>query len=306
MTRPRPLAASVRARLTNHAKTHGETVQFVLLRYAIERLLYRLSQSASADRFILKGAMLFSVWADVPYRATGDLDLLGIGDSTAARLVETFRAVCETAVPPDGVEFLADSVRADQVREHDAYQGVRVMLEARLAGARLSVQIDIGFGDVIVPPAPHIAYPTLLEFPAPQLRAYPRETVVAEKFQTLVRFAALTSRMKDVYDLWALATLFGFEGRVLAEAIRATFTRRQTPVPQETPVALTPAFAADPTKQAQWSGFLRRTAMARTPDPLPLVLAQIREFVMPPTTAIAKGVAFEELWPPGGPWDARP
>ena len=250
--------------------------------------------------------MLFSVWADVPYRATGDLDLLGIGDSTAARLVETFRAVCETAVPPDGVEFLADSVRADQVREHDAYQGVRVMLEARLAGARLSVQIDIGFGDVIVPPAPHIAYPTLLEFPAPQLRAYPRETVVAEKFQTLVRFAALTSRMKDVYDLWALATLFGFEGRVLAEAIRATFTRRQTPVPQETPVALTPAFAADPTKQTQWSGFLRRTAMARTPDPLPLVLAQIRMFVMPPTVAIAKGVAFEEWWPSGGPWSTQP
>ena len=302
MTRPRHLAASVRARLTTHAKTQGETVQFVLLRYAIERLLYRLSQSAYADRFILKGAMLFSVWADVPYRATGDLDLLGIGDSTAARLVQTFRAVCETAVPPDGVEFLADSVRADQVREHDAYQGVRVMLEARLAGARLSVQIDVGFGDVIVPPAPHIAYPTLLEFPAPQLRAYPRETVVAEKFQTLVRFAALTSRMKDVYDLWALATLFGFEGRVLAEAIRATFTRRQTPVPQETPVALTPAFAADPTKQAQWSGFLRRTAMARTPDPLPLVLAQIQMFVMPPTVAIATGVAFEEWWAPGGPW----
>ena len=143
----------------------------MLLRYAIERLLYRLSQSAYADRFVLTGAMLFSVWAAVPYRATGDLDLLGVGASTAARLVETFRTVCETAVPPDGVEFLADTVRADQVREHDAYQGVRVTLEARLAGARLFVQVDIGFGDVIVPPAPRIAYP--------------RETVVAEKFQTL-------------------------------------------------------------------------------------------------------------------------
>lgn len=304
MTSPRHLAVSVRARLTNHAKAHGETVQFVLLRYAIERLLYRLSQSAYADRFILKGAMLFSVWADIPYRATGDLDLLGVGDSTAARLVEIFRAVCETVVPPDGVEFLADTVRADQVREHDAYQGVHVMLEARLAGARLFVQVDIGFGDVIVPPAPRIAYPTLLEFPAPQLRAYPRETVVAEKFQTLVRFAALTSRMKDLYDLWALATLFGFEGKVLAEAIRATFARRQTPIPQETPTALTPAFAADATKQAQWSGFLRRTAMSKTPDPFPLVLARIQTFVMPPTVAIAKGVSFEGWWPLGGPWSA--
>ena len=306
MTSRRHLAASVRARLTNHAKAHGETVQFVLLRYAIERLLYRLSQSAYADRFILKGAMLFSVWADVPYRATGDLDLLGVGDSTAARLVETFRTVCETTVPPDGVEFLADTVRADQVREHDAYQGVRVMLEARLAGARLSVQVDIGFGDVIVPLAPRIAYPTLLEFPAPQLRAYPRETVVAEKFQILVRFAALTSRMKDLYDLWALATLFGFEGRLVAEAIRATFARRQTPIPQETPAALAPEFAADLTKQAQWNGFLRRTAISRTPDPLPLVLAQIRTFVMPPTTAIAKGEPFEAQWLPGGPWNPQP
>lgn len=132
----------------------------MLLRYAIERLLYRLSQSAYADRFVLKGAMLFSVWAAVPYRATGDLDLLGVGDSTAARLVEIFKAVCETIVPPDGVEFLTHTVRADQVREHDAYQGVRVTLEARIAGARLFVQVDIGFGDVIVPPAPRIAYPS--------------------------------------------------------------------------------------------------------------------------------------------------
>ena len=192
------------------------------------------------------------------------------------------------------------------MREHDAYQGVRVALEARLAGARLFVQVDVGFGDVIVPSAPRIAYPTLLEFPAPQLRAYPRETVVAEKFQTLVRFAALTSRMKDLYDLWALATLFGFEGQVLAKAIRATFVRRQTPIPQETPAALTPAFAADPTKQTQWSGFLRRTAMSRTPDPLPLVLAQIGTFLMPPTTAIAKDVPFGEWWTPGGPWSTRP
>ena len=146
---------------------------------------------------------------------------------------------------------------------------------------------------MIVPPAPRIAYPRLLEFPAPQLRAYPRETVVAEKFQTLVRFTALTSRVKDLYDLWALATLLGFEGQVLAEAICGTFALRQTPIPQETPAALIPVFAADPTKQARWSGFLRRTAMWRTPDPLPLVLAQIRTFVTPPTTAIAKGESFE-------------
>jgi predicted nucleotidyltransferase component of viral defense system len=302
---PRNISASVRARLTSHAKARHANVQLVLLRYAIERLLYRLSRSEYADRFILKGAMLFNLWADAPYRATGDLDLLGYGDSAADRLVEIFQAVCATDVEPDGIEFLADTVRAEQARENEEYQGVRVTLEARIAGARLSVQVDIGFGDVIVPEAQSVEYPALLEFPAPRLRAYPRETVVAEKFQALVRFGALTSRMKDFYDLWAIATIFDFRGPVLAEAIRATFERRQTKLPLETPDALTAEFVENPTKQAQWHGFLQRTAIAMAPKPLPVVLAKIREFVMPPTTATGKGVTFEETWPPGGPWRAR-
>jgi len=301
----RNIAASVRARLTNRARARDENVQLVLLRYAIERLLYRLSQSEYADRFVLKGAMLFNLWADVPYRATGDLDLLGYGDSTAAKLVDTFKTVCATDVEPDGVEFLLDTVRAEQARENDEYQGVRVSLEARIAGARLHVHVDIGFGDVIVPEAQSIEYPALLEFPAPRLRAYPQETVVAEKFQAMVRFAVLTSRMKDFYDLWAIATIFDFQGPVLAEAIRATFERRQTNLPQETPGALTAEFADNATKQAQWQGFLRRTAISMAPEPLPIVLAKIREFVMLPTAAAAKGVPFEQTWPPGGPWSAR-
>ena len=305
MKGPRNIPASVRTRLTNRAKANNENVQLVLLRYAIERLLYRLSRSEYADRFVLKGAMLFNLWAEVPYRATGDLDLLGYGDSTAARLVDTFKAVCATDVETDGVEFLAETVRAEQARENDEYQGVRVTLEARIAGARLSLQIDIGFGDVIVPQAQEIEYPVLLEFPAPRLRAYPRETVVAEKFQAMVRFAALMSRMKDFYDLWAIATIFDFEGPVLAEAIRATFERRGTILPRQTPDALAPEFADNPTKQAQWQGFLRRTAIAMAPKPLPVILAKIRQFAMPPTTAVAKGDSFTGTWPPGGPWRAR-
>lgn len=305
MRGPRNISASVRARLTSRAKVRNEAVQLVLLRYAIERLLYRLSRSEYADRFVLKGAMLFNLWADAPYRATGDLDLLGYGDSAADRLVEIFQAICATDVEPDGVEFLADTVRAEQARENDEYRGARVTLEAGIAGARLSVQVDIGFGDVIVPEAQDIEYPALLEFPAPRLRAYPRETVVAEKFQAMVRFAALTSRMKDFYDLWAIATIFDFQGPVLAEAIRATFERRQTTLPLATPAALAPEFAEHPTKQAQWQGLLRRTAIAMAPEPLPVVLTKVREFVMPPTAAAAKGVPFEETWPPGGPWTVR-
>lgn len=153
MKGPGNISASVRARLTKRAKARDENVQLVLLRYAVERLLYRLSRSEYADRFILKGAMLFNIWADTPYRATGDLDLLGHGDSAADRFVEIFRAICVTDVEPDGVEFLTDTVRAEQARENDEYQGVRVTVEARIAGARLPVQVDIGFGDVVTPEA---------------------------------------------------------------------------------------------------------------------------------------------------------
>lgn len=148
---------------------------------------------------------------------------MGYGDSAAERLVETFQAICGVEAEPDGVEFLAETVRAEQARENDEYQGVRVTLEARIAGARLSLQADIGFGDVVVPTVQEIEYPGLLDLPTPRLRAYRPETVVAEKFQAMVRFGAITSRMKDFYDLWAIATTFGFEGPVLAEAIRATF-----------------------------------------------------------------------------------
>jgi predicted nucleotidyltransferase component of viral defense system len=299
------LAASIRDRLTNRARAHGEDVQLVLLRYGIERLLYRLSRSEYADRFVLKGAMLFSLWADVPYRATRDVDFLGYGDSATERLMEIFRAICGVEVEPDGVAFLAETVRAEQARENDEYQGVRVTLEARIAGARLSLQADIGFGDVVVPMVQEIEYPGLLDLPTPRLRAYPKETVVAEKFQAMVRFGAVTSRMKDFYDLWAIATMFGFEGPVLAEAIRATFERRQTVLPEETPDALSPEFAEGLTNQTRWRGFLGRTAIAMAPEPFPAVLTKVRGFVLPPTQSVARGESFEGAWPPGGPWRTR-
>jgi predicted nucleotidyltransferase component of viral defense system len=305
VTGPQNLSASVRARLTDRARARGENVQLILLRYALERLLYRLSCSEYADRFVLKGAMLFSLWADVPYRATGDLDLLAYGDSAAEGLIEIFKAISGVEVEPDGVEFLAETVRAQQARENDEYQGVQVTLEARIAGARLRIQVDIGFGDVVVPQAQEIEYPSLLNLPTPRLRAYPRETVVAEKFQAMVRFAAIISRMKDFYDLWAIATTFGFEGPVLAEAIRATFERRRTSLPTGTPDALSPEFVESPTNQSRWRGFLGRTAIAMAPEPFPVVLAKIRDFVMPPTTSLAMGDPFEGAWPPGGPWCMR-
>lgn len=299
---PKNMGASVRARLTDKARSRGDNVQLFLLRFAIERLIYRLSQSKYSDDFILKGAMLFSLWAKVPYRSTGDLDLLGKGDPAPARIVSIFRELCSLSVGDDGLVFDADSVTAEPTRAEDEYQGVRVELNATLAGARLRIHIDVGFGDVVTPEAQTISYPTLLDFPEPKLRAYPPETVVAEKLEALVSLGMRNSRMKDFFDLWVVAKTFAFDGLVLADAISATFARRQTAIPAETPVAFTQDFANDTSKQSQWSAFLKRTSLAMAPEPLPDLLAFVAGFAMPLLEAARDGKPFAEKWPAGGSW----
>lgn len=299
---PKNMGASVRARLTDKARSRGDDVQLILLRFAIERLIYRLAQSKYRDDFILKGAMLFSLWAKVPYRSTGDLDLLGKGDPAPARVAAIFRELCDLAIQDDGLVYDADSVTAERTRPEDEYQGVRVELNATLAGARLRIQIDIGFGDVVTPEAQTISYPTLLDFPEPQLRAYPPETVVAEKLEALVSLGIRNSRMKDFFDLWIMAKTFAFDGPVLAEAIRATFARRKTAIPAETPIAFTPDFASDVSKQAQWRAFLKRTSLAMAPEPLPELLAFVAGFAMPVLETVRNGKPFAKKWPAGGAW----
>jgi hypothetical protein len=187
-------------------------------------------------------------------------------------------------------------------RAEDEYSGVRLTMVAEIAGARLPVQVDIGFGDAVTPGVQDIDYPSLLDMPAPRLRAYPPETVVAEKFQALVALGMLNSRMKDFFDLWAISETFSFDGLVLADAIRATFERRRTDVPTKSPIALTPAFAEDAAKQAQWRGFLRRTAIAMAPGPFAELQGKVATFVLPPTHALVAGKAFERKWNVGGPW----
>lgn len=304
MTRgaPKNVAASVRDRLTRRARAAGENVQLILTRYAIERFLYRLSVSPHKDRFILKGAMLFSLWAPTPYRATGDLDLLGMGDPAADRLIGIFRELLQFEAPDDGVTFLPETLRAEPTRPQDEYAGIRVLFDAAIAGASLPIQVDVGFGDAITPEPQQIEYPSLIGMPAPKLKAYPPETVVAEKLEALVSLGVANSRMKDFFDLWAISRTFSFEGLILTKAIRATFERRGTVLPDETPFGLSEAFAADPNKQAQWRAFLRRTEIAMAPEPLSALIPAINVFLTPVLRAAISREPAPTHWPRGGPW----
>ncbi len=297
------MAASVRDRLLALARDRGENFQLLLTQYGLERLLYRLSQSAYRDRFILKGAMLFVLWGDQPHRPTRDVDFLASGDSSEAGLQSIFRELCNVIVEDDGLTLMADSVQVEVIRDETEYGGIRVRLFGDLAGARVPIQADIGFGDAVTPEAKEIEYPTLLgSSEAPRLRAYPRETVVAEKYQALVNLGMANSRMKDFYDLWVIAREFDFDGETLSEAICNTFSRRQTQLPGHTPSGLSAEFHEDTQKNNQWKAFLRKGALTANPPSLTEVCGLLERFLLPPTRAVIKENKFGEKWKPGGPW----
>ncbi|MGI8857609.1 MAG: nucleotidyl transferase AbiEii/AbiGii toxin family protein [Thermomicrobiales bacterium] len=295
---------AVYLQLQRLAKARGIATDLLLNRYAVERFLYRLSRSQYRDRYVLKGASLFAAWVDQPYRATNDLDLAGFGASDDETIIATFRDIArggDEGDDDDGLVFLVDNLTVSAIRHDEEYGGVCVRIPAHLHTARPVFQIDIAFGDVITPLADDITYPTLLPLPAPHLRAYPRETVVAEKWEAMVSLGAINSRMKDFFDVWVLARDFAFVGATLADAIAATFTRRGTALPTEPPVALT-VFADDPTKQQQWRAFLQRGNVAGETATLAEVIAAITPFLMEPTRALTMGQPFARHWPSGGPW----
>lgn len=298
----RNLAQSVHHRLLNKAREQREDFNLILIRYAMERFLYRLGRSRHKDRFILKGAMLFATWTDQPHRPTRDLDLLGIGDSSDAALRQVFGEIARTPVEPDGLEFDDGSINISEIRETQEYPGKRIGLRGRLGNARLDLQIDVGFGDAVTPEPAEIDYPALLDSPSPRVRAYPCETVIAEKLQALVAFGMAISRMKDFYDIWMLSKQFPFDGVSLSTAVRATFERRGTAIPAGVPTALTDEFAADGTKQTQWTAFLRRNALIDAPPDLSSIVRDLREFLLEPLHAAARSEPLAESWKPGGPW----
>jgi hypothetical protein len=298
----RDLVASIRQRLINLSQERGEDPNLVFIRYAIERFLYRLSRSRQSGKFILKGAMLWAIWTGRPHRPTKDLDLLGLGDASADVLQAIFREICNVVVEPDGLIFDPDSIQITEIREDLEYPGQRIKIESRMGNARISIQIDIGFGDTIVPQPVEIEYPTLLNMPSPHIKAYPMETAVAEKFEIIVSKGILNSRMKDFYDLRVLSREFDFNGSSLTEAIVATFTRRGTSIPHQHPVALTEEFHKNPDKQVQWNAFLKTSKLVNSKIDLSEVIEDIEQFLMPPLNAAANSSPFRKNWSAGGPW----
>ena len=278
----RNIGASVRARLLQVGKRSGRTFDLVLNRYAVERLLYRLTQSRHADRFVLKGATLLMTWFDEPFRVSRDLDLLGQGELTPGAVLEMFREILEID-GRDGVSFDASGARVGRIREDTEHGGLRIRTKADIGGARIALSIDVAFGDATDPEPEIVEYPVLLDMPQPRLRGYARETVVAEKFHAMVVLGRANSRMKDYFDVWMLSRSFDFDQSRLTRAISSTFARRRTAVPAETPEALSPAFAEDEQKQRQWEAF--KQDVETDPGPLADVLATLYAFLMPAARA---------------------
>jgi hypothetical protein len=296
------VAASVRQRLLNLARARKEDFGLLLTKYALERVLYRISRSPHRNLFVLKGALLFELWTDERYRPTRDADFLSKGDSDPARFAEIFKEICTTPVPDDGLALDPKTVTAERIKENADYEGVRVSFIGRIENARIPMQMDIAFGDTVTPAPAETAFPVILENPPPVLLTYPRETVVAEKFEAMVKLGVANSRMKDIHDLRMLARLFAFEGKALSEAISNTFARRKTAVPVSAPTVFTPEFFENKAKGQQWHAFVEKNRSYVPAITLQEAVGEIERFVMPLVTS-AKGEDPQRwVWKPGGPW----
>jgi predicted nucleotidyltransferase component of viral defense system len=299
---PKNVVASVLARLRNLAKEQGLSFNDVLQSYVIERFLARLAQSPQADSVLLKGALMLRVWGVPRARPTMDIDLLrrGAGDEASLRkLVEQCTAIVD---PTDGVSFDASTIVAEGIRDETEYVGTRIRLQARLDNVRQTVQIDFGVGDAVYPKASLVEYPVLFGRTPVRLMAYPVEASIAEKFQAMVELDLRNSRMKDFYDIWILSRTLPFDLQTLSQAIRATFERRQTPIPTAPPAALTTAFFRDPNHQRQWVAFTRRIGEGDLGDRFAEVAAGIESFLMPVAMTAATGASDAASWSPAGPW----
>lgn len=299
------MSASVRARLLNLSKSTGQDFQALVLRYTVERFLVRLAMSTHVDRFVLKGAMLYVTWKLDEKRGTMDLDLLGIGSPDPTPLAEIIGSICAIETEDDGLTFDRKTVVASAIREDAVYDGVRVVVQVHLGTMPVRFQIDVGFGDAIVPDPLLAEFPALLSERGPMVMAYPRETVIAEKLHAIVLLGMANSRMKDYFDLWMLCHTFSFEWGVLHEAVESTFRRRQTPLPGGEPIGLSEEFASNESKRLQWAGFVKRQRSAIEPPDLPSVIGALHRFLLPVIASDSKAKHARENWDPRDGWGTR-
>jgi len=295
------MAASVHQRLLDKARDSGRPFNELLQYYAMERFLYRLACSPHGRKFVLKGALMLNVWRAPLSRPTMDIDLLGRIENSVEALVAVGREVCQQEVEPDGLVFHADTVQGEQIVEEADYVGVRVRLRGNLGNARVTIQVDVGFGDLVLPEPELIDYPTILDFPPPRIRGYSRESTVAEKFEAMIKLGLLNSRMKDFFDIWILCRQFQFDGASLAEAIQKTFARRGTQIAAD-PVCFSQQFAEDTVKRVQWQAFIRRARLDDVPSEFSEIVSAVAAFLSPVATALASQREFQGDWPPAGPW----
>ena len=296
------VVASVLARLRNLAKADGLSFNDVLQSYVIERFLARLAQSPQADSVLLKGALMLRVWGVPRARPTMDIDLLRRGTADQASLVKLVEQCASIVDATDGVSFDASTIIAESIRDETEYVGTRIRLQARLDNVRQTVQIDFGLGDAVYPKASLVEYPVLLGRTPVKLMAYPVEASIAEKFQAMVELDLRNSRMKDFYDIWILSRTLSFDLHTLSHAIRATFERRQTPIPTVAPVGLTTEFFGDPNHQRQWAAFVKRIGAPELSLQFADITAGIESFLMPAAVMAAKGAGDAANWAPTGPW----
>ena len=290
-------AASIHQRLLNVSRRTGRSFNDLVLYYAMERFLHRLSKSKYHDRFVLKGALMLFVWNAPITRVTRDIDLLGRISNDFGVIGTAIAEICSATVDRDGLVFDPQSVVTEPIAEDADYQGVRVRFQGHLGNMKIPMQVDIGFSDIMTPDAMPITYPAIFEHSGPRLQGYNRETAIAEKFEAMVKLGELNTRMKDFFDVWLLSGNFAFDGRLLATAISATFNRRQTTVESD-PACFLGRFKNDPARVRQWKGFVRRSRLPKEPEEFPVIMDSIRDFLAPVAGAIVSGNDFRQDWRP--------
>ena len=296
------IEASVRALLQNKAKETNRPFAEVLQYYGMERFLYRFSRSEYVDKFILKGALMFTVWQVLQRRTTLDIDFSSTYDNQIATIEKVIRDVSKVSVAPDGLVFDSQTIKGQKIKEDADYGGVRIKFRGFLERARIPMQIDVGFGDVIYPKPKTINYPVILDFPKPHLKGYPAESVISEKFEAMVKLGLLNSRMKDFYDIWLMMRQFDFNGSKLAEALKRTFEHRKTSFPQDRSLFADEIYDEKSDRQTLWKAFLKKGDIKHAPEKLQATAREIEEFLIKPLDAINKVQGFNSEWKAPGPW----